>query len=120
MRMTIRFHSGLRVEAVLLAANTERMRVVIDSQRDTIELHKMDACWYMEDGAEIQLEALIPMAGTGVSAFCDTVYPRISTAGPRLMIVPRTNTAATVSCLSDYRAIPPVCVFSQAIAGLEP
>ena len=81
MRMTIRYQSGLRVEAVLLAANRELMRVAIASQRDTIELHKVDACWYTEQGAEIEIEALIPIAGTDVSCFCAAVYPRTNAAG---------------------------------------
>jgi hypothetical protein len=76
MLMTIRYQSGLRVEAVLLAANSERMRVAIDSQPDTIELHMVDARWYTEEWAEIELEALIPVAGTDVSSFCAAVYPR--------------------------------------------
>ena len=44
MLMTIRYQNGLRAEAVVLTANNERMRVVIDSQRDTMELRKVDAC----------------------------------------------------------------------------
>ena len=86
MLMTIRYQSGLRVEAVLLAANSERMRVAIDSQRDTIELHRVDACWYTEEGAEIELEALIPIAGTDVSSFCAAVYPRTIAAGAVLCV----------------------------------
>ena len=87
MRMTIRYQSGLRVEAVLLAANRERMRVAVDSQRDTIELHKVDACWYTEQGAEIEIEALIPIAGTDVSCFCAAVlYPRTNAAGRGFMV----------------------------------
>ena len=85
MLMTIRFQNGLRVEAVLLAANSQRMRVVVDSQRDTIELHKVDACWYTEQGAEIEIEALIPIAGTDVSRFCAAVYPRTNAAGRGFM-----------------------------------
>ena len=85
MRMTIRYQSGLRVEAVLLAANSERMRVAIASQRDTVELHRMDACWYTERGAAIEIEALIPIAGTDVSRFCAAVYPRTNTAGHSFM-----------------------------------
>ena len=81
MRMTIRYQSGLRVEAVLLAANRERMRVAIDSQRDTIELHKVDACWCTEEGAEIEIEALIPIVGTDVSQFCAAVCPRTNAVG---------------------------------------
>jgi hypothetical protein len=81
MRMTIRYQSGLRIEAVLLAASRERMRVAIASQRDTIQLHKVDACWYTERGAAIEIEALIPIAGTDVSRFCAAVFPRTNAAG---------------------------------------
>ena len=85
MRMMIRYQSGLRVEAVLLAANSQRMRVVVESQRDTVELNKVDACWHTEDGAEIEIEALIPIAGTDVSRFCAAVYPRTNAAGRGFM-----------------------------------
>jgi hypothetical protein len=78
MLMTIRYQNGLRAEAVVLTADNERMRVVIDSHRDTIELRKVDACWYTEDGAEIEIEALIPLAGTNVAS---SLYPRTITAG---------------------------------------
>jgi hypothetical protein len=81
MLMTIRYQNGLRVEAVLLAANRERMRVAVDSQPDAIELYKVDACWFTEDGAEIEIEALIPVAGTDVSLFCAAVYSRTIAAG---------------------------------------
>ena len=78
MLMTIRYQNGLRAEAVVLTADNERMRVVIDSQRDTMELRKVDACWYTEDGAEIEIEALIPLAGTNVAS---SLYPLTITAG---------------------------------------
>jgi hypothetical protein len=78
MLMTIRYQNGLRVEAVVLTAGNERMRVVIDSQRDTTELRKVDECWYTEDGAEIEIEALIPLAGTNVVS---SLYPLTITAG---------------------------------------
>jgi hypothetical protein len=51
----------------LLAANSERMRVAIDSQRDTVELHRVDAWWCTERGAAIEIEALIPISGTDFS-----------------------------------------------------
>ena len=78
--MLIRYQNGLRVEAVLLAANRERMRVAIDSQRDTVELHRVDACWYTEKGAAIEIEALIPISGTDFAGFCAAVHPRIKAA----------------------------------------
>jgi hypothetical protein len=63
MRMMIRYQSGLRVEAVLLAANRERMRVAIETQCDTVELHRVDECWYTQRGAAIEIEALILLRG---------------------------------------------------------
>ena len=65
MRMMIRYESGLRMEAVLLAANSERMRVAIETQCDTIELHRVDASWRTERGAAIEIEALIAIPGIG-------------------------------------------------------
>ena len=69
MLMTTRYQSGLRAEAVVLTANRERMRVAVDSQPDTMELQQVDACWRMEDGTEIEIEALIPITGTDASGF---------------------------------------------------
>jgi hypothetical protein len=40
------------------------MRVAIDSQRDTVELHKVGANWRTERGAAIEIEALIQLPGT--------------------------------------------------------
>jgi hypothetical protein len=79
MRMLIRYQSGFRAEAVLLAANGDRMRVAIGSQRDTVELHKVDAGWRTQKGAAIEIEALIPIPGTEFSSFCAAVY----TGAPR-------------------------------------
>ena len=76
MRMMIRYQSGLRAEAVLLAANNDRMRVAIGSQRDTVELHKVDSGWRTQRGAAIEIEALIPIPGIDFSRFCSAVGTR--------------------------------------------
>lgn len=67
MRMMIRYQSGLRVEAVLLVANRDRMRVAIETQCDTIELHRVDAGWRTQRGAAIEIEALIAIPGVHLS-----------------------------------------------------
>ena len=81
MLLTIRYKNGLRVVAILLAANRERMRVAIPFERDTIELNKVDAGWFIEKGDEIEIEAIIPIAGTDISGFCAAVYPLTDAAG---------------------------------------
>jgi hypothetical protein len=83
MLMTIRYESGLRVEAVVLTADRERMRVAIDTQVDTTELRQVDACWHMEDGSEVEIEALIPI--TDASGFWSAV-PLTNTAGHGFMV----------------------------------
>ena len=84
MRMLIQCQNGLRNEAVLLAANSERMRVVIASERDAVELHKVDTCWFTETGAAIEIEALISIEGTDFSHFCSEVHPWTNVAGRAL------------------------------------
>ena len=59
MRMTIQYPDGRRAEAVLLAASRNRMRIVIESDRDTVDLHRIDWRWYTEDEAELVIEAII-------------------------------------------------------------
>ena len=81
MLMTIRYQKGLRVEAVLLAAGRERMRVIIPSQRDAVELHKVDSCWYTETGDEVETEAFIAIPGTDISSLCAALYPRTNAVG---------------------------------------
>ena len=83
MRMMIRYQSGLRAEAVLLAANSDRMRVAIGSQRDTVELHRVDGGWRTQRGAAIEIEALIAIPGIEFSRFCAEVHA----AGPRKPLV---------------------------------
>jgi hypothetical protein len=86
MLMMIRYQDGLRSEAVLLAASRERMRIATATQRDTLELHQVDGCWLTDAGDEIEIEALIPLAGTGVPTFCAAINTLSNTAGNGYMV----------------------------------
>lgn len=81
MRMVLRYQDGQRVEGVLLAASRERIRVAIDSECDTAEFHWVATGWHTEEGAEIEIEALIPITETDFSGFCTAVYPLTMAAG---------------------------------------
>ena len=70
MRMMIRYQNGLRLEAVLLAASSDRMRVAVETQCDTIELQRVDEGWRTERGSAIDIEALMAIPGTDLPAFC--------------------------------------------------
>jgi hypothetical protein len=95
MLMVIQYQSGLRVEAVLLAANNERMRVAIDSQRDTVELHRVDGSWHTEGGAAREIEALIPISGTDFSHLCSALRPRTNAAGRASTVAQKDQQLAT-------------------------
>ena len=87
MQMLIRYQSGLRVEAILLAADTERIRVVIKGQRDAAELRRGEAGWLSEDGESIEIEALIPISEADFSRFCEVLRPRVNAAGGGFSVV---------------------------------
>ena len=87
MWMTIRYPKGLRVEAVLLAAGRDRMRVVVPSRRDAIELHRVDAEWFTEEEIAIEIESLVPLAEGDISAFCTAVYPLTHAVGRSFPVI---------------------------------
>jgi hypothetical protein len=84
MRMTIQYASGVRVDAVILAANRDRMRIAIPSQNDTAELHRVGGSWYTDTLQAVQIDSIIQMPGTDASDFCAAVYPRTATAGDQV------------------------------------
>jgi hypothetical protein len=51
--------NGLRMDAVLLAAGNDRIRVVLRGGRDTIELRREGEQWISENGLKIEFEAWI-------------------------------------------------------------
>ena len=48
MLMMIQYESGLRMEAILLAAGARHMRLMTRSHPDTLELTNLDGCWRTE------------------------------------------------------------------------
>lgn len=81
MKMIIRYENGDRVEAILLAADSQHMRVAVESQSDTTEFARVGDCWYGDRGEAVEIEALISIPGTDVSRFCAEVRPRTLAAG---------------------------------------
>ncbi len=80
MGIIIRFESGLRVDAVLLAANADGMRIIV-SGGNTLELVARGDSWQTESGAAIEIESLVAIPGTEVPQFCAEVRPKALAAG---------------------------------------
>lgn len=81
MRIMLQYQNGLRAEAVLLAINGDRMRIIIGSDRETTEMNRVGEGWSTEAGEPIEIDALLPIPGVDVSKLCAEVYPRTSVAG---------------------------------------
>jgi hypothetical protein len=79
--MILRYESGARVEAVLLAANDQNMRVAIESQSDSVELRRLGDAWQTDGGEAIEIEALIQVPGADMARFRSEMRPRTMTAG---------------------------------------
>ncbi len=50
---------GRQVDAVLLSASPERLRMVMPGTGDTAEFRLMDGCWTSESGESVEIGAIL-------------------------------------------------------------
>ena len=60
MFLILLYQNGARVDAILLAASRDRMRVAIPDCSDTIEFQSKNKAWISEDGRVAEIEAMFP------------------------------------------------------------
>jgi hypothetical protein len=58
MEMLLTYSNGSSVDALLLAAATHTMRVVLHGKSDTSELYEVDGQWFDDAGMAIEIGAL--------------------------------------------------------------
>jgi hypothetical protein len=58
MYLILRYHDDSRVDAILLAANRGRMRVVIRGCDDTVEFRNKNKNWVAADGSAVEIESV--------------------------------------------------------------
>jgi hypothetical protein len=81
MHMILRYPTGRRVDGILLAVGTDRMRIVVRRLNETIELHLTEGQWTSENGELIEVEGCLTASNAGVVDFSSVpVGQRISTA----------------------------------------
>jgi hypothetical protein len=78
--MTIRYQSGKRAEAELLATGKDVMRVVVPGLRDTLELRHFDGNWFTEDDELIEIDAMMA-ADAEMAVYCKAMELRANAAG---------------------------------------
>ncbi|MGD0869768.1 MAG: hypothetical protein ABSB88_09475 [Bryobacteraceae bacterium] len=67
MQLTLLYPGSRRIDAVVLAADYGRMRIVIPNRRDTVELRLTGRQWTSEEGESVEIEAILACAWTGES-----------------------------------------------------
>ena len=53
------FPGGRQVDALLLSASPERLRVMIPGRKDTTEIRLIEGLWMLESGERVELGAIL-------------------------------------------------------------
>ena len=78
MHLTISYSDGRLVEAVVLAAGPDRMRISTPESEDTIELRMEQAAWISENGERVEIESMV--LGGELSTLFPELCPAVRTA----------------------------------------
>jgi hypothetical protein len=80
MHIILRYPTRRRVEAILLSATTDRMRVVVKNQNDTLELRLVGSQWLSDRGSTVEVESLMTDDPNAVAQIWQDARPRVSAA----------------------------------------
>ena len=78
MHMILRYSTGRRVDAVLLAGSGTRLRLAVPYLNETIELRLEEGEWFSEQGNVVEIESMV---WDGQTALPQAGAPRVRTAG---------------------------------------
>jgi hypothetical protein len=82
MRLTLQFQDGTSAEALILAADGNQIRVVVDGNcSDTEQWLMLNGRWYDEDGGLVEIGSLVALGETDCLQVFAAAYPRTATAG---------------------------------------
>ena len=71
---------GRRVNALLLSASPDNLRVAIPGQGDLVDLYRVDGGWLSERGGRVQIAALIALEGVSLARFLPRAHVRAMAA----------------------------------------
>ncbi len=81
MRMIAQIQNSVTVEALVLAADTNLIRVVAAGRGETEEWVIIGGRLYDEQGRRIEIESVLALDGVDVSEILAAVHPKVMTAG---------------------------------------
>ena len=65
MHLTLSYSDGRILEAVVLSASADRMRISIPDYEDVMELRMEHDTWILETGERVEIESIILAGGSG-------------------------------------------------------
>ena len=74
------YRGGRQVEALLLSASADRLRLVIPGRAETAELQLIEGRWMTESGAGVEVGALIADHTVRANAILTNARPRVRAA----------------------------------------
>ena len=72
---------GRQVDALLLSASTDRLRVVMPGRGDTAEFQLIEGRWTSESGGRVELGAILSEGSADVQRVLANARPRTLSAG---------------------------------------
>jgi hypothetical protein len=75
------FKQNRYVEAIILSATSDRLRIAVKGTNDTVELRMIDGEWIAEEHETVQLEWLIREDNCPMDGFIPQPAPRAFAAG---------------------------------------
>ena len=80
MHMILLNQNGRRVDAILLAAGRDRMRVVVNNSADTMELRRKNQVWTADNGEPFEFEFMQADGMVNMAAFYHHLHHRTADA----------------------------------------
>ena len=80
MHVILRLTTRQCVEAILLSATPDRLRVVMRNHADTLDLHRVAGHWVSDQGSPVEIESILTDDPTAVTRIWQEARPRTGTA----------------------------------------
>ena len=80
MLLILKYQNGARGDAILLAANRHRMRLISPNCIDTIEFQLKNRRWVSTDGCVVEIEAAISDGRADMAGFASHLWHAVNAA----------------------------------------
>ena len=80
MHLILQSPTNRRIDALLLSATPERMRVMVKNRKDTLEFTLVGSQWISDHGSAVEIEALMTDDPNAVARIWCEPHPRVTGA----------------------------------------